>query len=387
MLRPGRGPPARCPMLLGDGPLQTEHVRRTRKPATLGDLATRLLASPLAHGVTGAKSGLYIAESVPLFALQRLFGAGAIAPPPRLDPEAQEAVFSALRALTERDAENMERGLYPLSVLAPESTPVEHVSRYARLLLDSMGAAVRKRDKRPREFSGAAAQRAKEMPAYYRRNFHYQTDGYLSDASADLYEHQVEIIFRGVADAMRRMVIPPLKRRFPSKGRGLRFLELAAGRGTATRFVAKAFPEARITCVDLSAPYLRAAKARLGHLDRVDYLQGDAADLDLRDARFDAVYSVFLFHELPRKERERVLRESRRVLKPGGLHVLADSLQKGDVPALDWALAEFPKQFHEPYYRDYTRNPIEAMIEEAGLGQPETEMAFLTKIVSGRREG
>lgn len=365
--------------------MQTDPARPSKPSETLADLATRLLAAPLSLGVTGAKSGLYLAESVPLFALQRLFGPGSIAPPPRLAPEAQQAVVSALRALTERDAENMARGFYPLSVLAPESTPIEHASRYARLLADSIGAATRKRDKKPREFRGAAAQRAKEMPAYYRRNFHYQTDGYLSDASADLYEHQVEIIFRGVADAMRRMVIPPLKRRFPSKGRGLRFLELAAGRGTATRFVARAYPEARITCVDLSDPYLRAAKKRLRRFDRIDFLQGDAADLDLRDGRFDAVYSVFLFHELPRKVRERVLHESRRVLKPDGIHVFADSLQKGDVPELDWALAEFPKQFHEPYYRDYTRNPIEQMIAGAGFGETATETAFLSKVVSSAR--
>lgn len=377
--------------------MPTESARRTSPSESLTEVAsrliteplasgaTRLLAQPLALGVTGAKSGLYMAESIPLFALQRLFGAGAIAPPLRLAPESQEAILTALRALTERDAENMKRGFYPLSVLAPESTPIEHLSRYARLLVDSAGAATRKRDKRPREFRGAAAERAREMPAYYRRNFHYQTDGYLSDASADLYEHQVEIIFRGVADAMRRMVIPALKRRFPSKGRGLRFLELAAGRGTATRFVARAFPEARVTCVDLSDPYLRAAKKRLRRFERIDFLQGDAADLDLRDERFDAVFSVFLFHELPQKERARVLQESRRVLKPGGLHVFADSLQKGDVPELDWALAEFPKQFHEPYYRDYVRTPIEGMIAEAGFGPTETETAFLTKIVSGPR--
>ena len=346
----------------------------------------RWLAPPIVAGVAGAKSSLYLAESIPLFALQRLFGGGPSTGPPDLGPEERDAVLQALRSLTERDAENVAAGLYPLSVFVPELTPFEHATRYARLLADSVTAATRKRAKKPREFAGRAADLAEELPDYYRRNFHFQTDGYLSAASADLYEHQVEILFRGVADAMRRMVIPPLKARFgDTDGRGLHFLELASGCGTATRFVARAFPEARITCVDLSHPYLRAARERLRRFDRIGFMQGDAADLDLRDGRFDVVFSVFLFHELPMAERARVLAEAFRVLAPGGLHVVADSLQYGDVPVLDWALDEFPKQFHEPYYRDYARHPIEPMIEAAGFDPSQTETAFLTKIVSATR--
>ena len=37
---------------------------------------------------------------------------------------------------------------------------------------------------------------------------------------------------------------------------------------SATRFVAQAFPEAQITCVDLSHPYLRAARKRLRRFER-----------------------------------------------------------------------------------------------------------------------
>jgi len=336
--------------------------------------------------MTGARASLYMAESIPLFALQRIFAGSASGPRPQLGPVERQTVLDALRTLTDRDADNVARGLYPLSVFAPEDRPLEHATRYVRLLADSIGAATRRRNKRPREFEARAAELAEELPDYYRRNFHFQTDGYLSEASALLYEHQVELIFRGAADAMRRMVIPPLADHFgQTDGRGLHFLELAAGCGSATRFVARAFPEARITCVDLSHPYLQAARKRLRRFDRVGFLQSDAADLDLRDERFDAVYSVFLFHELPRGERARVLAETHRVLKPGGLQVVGDSLQEGDVPGLDWALEEFPKQFHEPYYRDYARHPIEPMIESAGFAPARTETAFLSKFVSAAR--
>ncbi|MEM9173962.1 MAG: class I SAM-dependent methyltransferase [Myxococcota bacterium] len=365
--------------------MQTATRPPTRPRGPL-DALTRRFAAPITAGVTGARSALYMAESIPLFALQRLFGGEMNAGPPRLEKAQREAVLGALRSLGEQDAENIAEGLYPLSIFLPERTPLDHATRYARLLADSIGAATRKRQKRPREFAGRAADLAAELPDYYRRNFHFQTDGYLSETSADLYEHQVEILFRGVADAMRRQVIPPLKAHFgDTDGRGLHFLEVASGCGTATRFVAMAFPEARITCVDLSHPYLRAARRRLARFERVGFMQGDATDLDLRDGRFDAVFSVFLFHELPGGERARVLSEAARVLRPGGLHVVADSLQYGDVPDLDWALDAFPEQFHEPFYRDYARHPIEPMLEAAGFETPTTDTAFLTKIVRTTR--
>jgi hypothetical protein len=47
-------------------------------------------------------------------------------------------------------------------------------------------------------------------PRYYRRTFHWQGDGWLSDRSARLYDASVELLFGGTADVMRRMAIPPL---------------------------------------------------------------------------------------------------------------------------------------------------------------------------------
>eukprot|EP00443_Scrippsiella_acuminata_P060241 CAMPEP_0115554928 /NCGR_PEP_ID=MMETSP0271-20121206/97547_1 /TAXON_ID=71861 /ORGANISM="Scrippsiella trochoidea, Strain CCMP3099" /LENGTH=95 /DNA_ID=CAMNT_0002988671 /DNA_START=129 /DNA_END=413 /DNA_ORIENTATION=+ len=42
-------------------------------------------------------------------------------------------------------------------------------------------------------------------PEYYLRNFHYQTDGWLSDASARIYEVSTEALFTGTQDAMQRL--------------------------------------------------------------------------------------------------------------------------------------------------------------------------------------
>jgi ubiquinone/menaquinone biosynthesis C-methylase UbiE len=342
---------------------------------------TRLApARPTAVAWSAARSSLFALEAIPLEGLTRWFAAPRSSAPPA---STRSAAMKALRALLERDAENIARGVYPLAVLAPES-PVSHATRYLRLLADGVSAARRARQRRHRAFDTDAANWLEELPAYYRRNFHFQTNGYLSTSSADLYDHQVQILFRGAADAMRRMILPPLRETLGSEaGRGLRLLELGAGSGSATRFAAMAFPDAKITCLDLSYPYLKRAQERLRWASRVDFIQGDAAALRFDAASFDAVFSVFLLHELPSPVRQQVVAEALRVVRPGGFVGFVDSLQLRDAGDLRWPLEEFPKRFHEPYYRDYLKSPIEDLLAGSGMQHIGTETGFLAKRVSG----
>lgn len=336
----------------------------------------------LALGFQTLRSGLFAAESIPLFWIERPGGAN-VPPPP---PVALETTLERLRDLLVRDARSIGEGLIPLAALAPRD-PLGHGGRLLRILADSTIVAGRRRQRRAREFSQQAERWLEDLPNYYKRNFHYQTDGYLSERSAELYEHQVELLFRGGADAMRRLILRPLRAALgPGKGQGMHLLELGSGTGIGTRFVSMAFPEAKITCLDLSYPYMKHAQRQLRDLGRLDFVQGDAASLEFQADRFDAVYSVFLFHELPLPVREAVLSEAMRVLRPGGFFGLVDSLQKGDDPELDWALDLFPRQFHEPYFAHYAANPMERLLREAGFRAIETETGYLAKVVSARAE-
>lgn len=336
-----------------------------------------------ALGFNGMRSALFFAESVPLSWLQQPGGrAKRTAAPSR---QALEITLARLRSLLEQDARAIGRGVIPISVLAPRD-PLGHGARFVRILGDVRSVVARRDRRLAREFGARAERLLEELPAYYRRNFHYQTDGYLSERSAELYEHQVELLFRGGADAMRRLIVPPLRAHFGEQhdGRGLRLLELGSGTGSATHAVARAFPQAKLCCVDLSLPYARHARRQLAAYERVECLQGDAAALDFAAGRFDAVYSVFLFHELPLPVREQVLAESRRMLKPGGFFGLVDSLQKSDDPELDWALDFFPRAFHEPYYAHYASHPMERLIEEAGFESLTRGTGYLAKWIAAR---
>lgn len=360
------------------------------------DLA-QTLTQWAALGFHGLRSALFFAESVPLVWIQRPpaaatradDGAGPGARPSKRGPapsrEALETALARLRALFEQDARAIARGVIPLSVLAPRDM-LGHGGRFLRILGDARTVVSRRKRRESRDFGAKAQPWLEELPAYYRRNFHYQTDGYLSERSADLYEHQVELLFRGGADAMRRLILPPLRAHFGEghDGQGLRLLELGSGTGSATHAVARALPRAKITCLDLSFPYTHHARRQLSAYDRVECVQGDAAALDFGDARFDAVYSVFLFHELPLPVREQVLDEARRVLRPGGFFGLVDSLQKGDDPELDWALDFFPREFHEPYYAHYAAHPMDALVRRAGFEAIDQGTGYLAKWIAAR---
>lgn len=331
-----------------------------------------------------ARTALYQAESlvgpvIELFIMRRR---------PRLpidDPILFKSARMRLMKLLNDDLERIERGVYPASVLMPEN-PVKHFLRFPAMFKEGIAMARRRNEKNAHGFSEEAKELLNELPEYYRRNFHFQGDGYLSEKSAELYEHQVEVLFVGAADAMRRLIIQPLKDRFgDTNGEGLTFLELGAGTGRATKFVRLAFPKAKIIALDLSAPYLKRAQKQLKRFPRHDFIEADAAQLPLVSESVDAVYSVFMFHELPQKERERVIREAMRVLKPGGFHGLVDSLQKGDAPEFDQALDQFPKDFHEPFYKNYAAHPMEEILGENGVRNVRHDLGFFSKVVWGEK--
>lgn len=287
-----------------------------------------------------------------------------------------------IQNLLAKDAQNISEGFYPLEVLKPEN-PLSHSLRIPQIIKDAFQSAKRRNDKSAHVFDKEAEEFTADLPNYYTRNFHYQTSGYLGEKSAELYEHQVEILFSGAANAMRRLLIPQLKIHFQnSNGEGLKFLEVASGTGAMTRFLALAFPKAQITCVDLSSFYLNKAQRRLQNFKRIDYVQGSAEKLNFTEQSFDAVVSCFLFHELPTEVRKQVVMEGHRVLKSLGFYGMIDSLQENDDADFQWALERFPQDFHEPFYKNYTQNPMEKLIEDSGLKNVQTEIGFLSKAVS-----
>jgi ubiquinone/menaquinone biosynthesis C-methylase UbiE len=140
-----------------------------------------------------------------------------------------------------------------------------------------------------------------------------------------------------------------------------------------------------VTALDLSAPYLDVARRTLRGRRDVTVVVAPAEAMPFADASQDIVTCIYLFHELPRRVRDRVMGEIARVLRPGGLFVLVDSLQRGDRPGLDGLLDLFPVAFHEPYFADYVAHDLTALAATHGLAVEETTTAYLSKVSTFRK--
>jgi phosphatidylethanolamine/phosphatidyl-N-methylethanolamine N-methyltransferase len=127
-----------------------------------------------------------------------------------------------------------------------------------------------------------------------------------------------DLVFGAVFDRGRKASIAAAERI------GGRILEVGVGTGLS-------LPEYgwvnRVTGVDLSAPMLRKAKARVVE-HRLTNVEGlavmDAQHLGFRDAAFDVVVAQYVITAVP--DPEATLNEFARVLKPGGEIILVNHL-------------------------------------------------------------
>ncbi|WP_413173974.1 class I SAM-dependent methyltransferase [Anabaena azotica] len=287
-----------------------------------------------------------------------------------------------LNQLLETDWQDAEIGIYPHSLLFDH--PWEDFFRYYPLIwLDLPLIWERSTRNRLQEFSPEIDQEG--YPSYYVQNFHHQTNGYLSDLSANLYDLQVEILFGGSADAMRRRILAPLKRglaKFPSlPQKQIRILDIACGTGRTLKMIRAVLPQASLFGTDLSPAYLRKANELLSQnpVELPQLLQANAEELPYLDDYFHAVTSVFLFHELPASVRQTVIEQCFRVTKPGGTFIICDSIQLSDSPEMELIINNFPKTFHEPYYKNYTADDLVERLEKAGFEHIKTQIYFLSK--------
>lgn len=301
-------------------------------------------------------------------------------------PEAIQSLRARMEQLFEEDWMDAEEGLYPRSLINGFGLGLpllEYASAAPKLVAD----LPRTRSRILREdFSELPEDASPERyPAYYARNFHYQSEGYLGHTSAELYDLQVELLFGGTADVMRRRLIPPVVRFARTSGssrtRPLKLLDVACGTGHLLRMLGEALPDARLTGLDLSPHYVARARELLPREHEVSLVVDNAESLPFLDSHFDVATNVFLFHELPRDVGQRVLSEMARVVRPGGLVVVADSIQLHDAPELREELLRFPMRFHEPYYKGYIEDDLAGRVREAGLRVIEQRCAFLTKVV------
>ncbi len=139
--------------------------------------------------------------------------------------------------------------------------------------------------------------------------------------------------WRWMLDNLPRRVVQPLPSTVDSFriDKGHTVLELGPGTGYFTVEVARRLgPGGRLVCVDIQPKMIGALRRRLLREGVTNALPmvGDALGLPLADRSLDCAFLVTVLGEIP--DRPKALAELRRVLKPGGILSITETLPDPD---------------------------------------------------------
>jgi ubiquinone/menaquinone biosynthesis C-methylase UbiE len=358
------------------------HIEGQRCGAEIMAGPISVAATRIAYGATQLpRLAWYVGQGVIMRELaRRQAGERArAAPTPGAPSLGNRQLYANIAQLLRRDLANVEAGIYPLP--ADRDGSLLSLLRRSQLFFADLPVVHRRRERRgTREV--ATQENAGKRPDYYLQNFHFQSGGWMTRDSARRYDTQVEVLFRGTANAIRRQALPPLHEVLAGRDqRALRFLDVGCGTGRFLNFFKQSWPRLPALGLDLSDAYIEEARHHLKDWGWLGLAVGKGEAMPVASESVDAAASVFLFHELPPKVRRAVLAEFARVLRRGGRLVLVDSLQIGDEPDYDSMLERFPHSFHEPYYASYLKEDFAALAKACGLTHVRDVNAYIAKVM------
>ena len=218
-----------------------------------------------------------------------------------------------------------------------------------------------------------------EIPRYHRAvDIHCMPGGYHTEFAADdlangaLYARAVYIYAMGRMGPYNADIgdttIAYLKENFPDLA-PKRILDMGCSVGHSTVPYVAAYPGAEVHGIDVGAPVLRYAHARAESLGvPVHFSQQNAETTDFEDESFDLIVSHILVHETSHKAIRNIMAEAKRLLKPGGVVIHAETppyrdLEPYDAFMLDWDT----RNNNEPFWGQSHEIKAADMAEETGF--------------------
>ena len=161
-------------------------------------------------------------------------------------------------------------------------------------------------------------------------------------------------------------------------------LEIGFGTGYSLKEIANSVGEnGRAYGIDITPQMLEITRKRLrkaGLTDRVELYEGDAKSMPYQDNKFDAVYMASTLELFDTPDIPRVLKEIKRVLKPGGRLGIASLTKEGREGSLflrfyEWLHQKIPKYANcRPIY-------VEKLVADAGYEITKTGEFVILKLV------
>jgi SAM-dependent methyltransferase len=223
-------------------------------------------------------------------------------------------------------------------------------------------------------------------------DIHLQPGGYTLDRGENdvvagaLYEAGGRVFSSGqgigAGDSKAGCIIQFLRRRDPGFS-PRRILDIGCSAGAASCEYAREFPDAEVHAVDVGAGMLRYAHARAEAFGvPVAFHQMSASALDFPDGHFDLVVSHNTMHEIDDDVRVAMLRESFRLLAPGGVTVHQDvpyRFRELSVPAQvekSWDV----RFNNEAFWVKYATADVAGELKQAGFAADAVEEHLLPKL-------
>lgn len=195
-------------------------------------------------------------------------------------------------------------------------------------------------------------------PDYYSRpNFHGIEGGYLNPVAAITYDAVTAFASPPNETWIRLQLINAIE------PKPKRILDLGCGTGSATLMLKQTFGQAAVIGLDLS-PYMLVVaekKAQQAGLN-IQWQHGLAEATGFEDASFDLVTLSMVLHETPPNISQLIVRESFRLLQPGGQLIILDGNQLR-LRYAKWLI----ELFKEPYSRAYAAQSVEDWMRAASF--------------------
>ncbi len=201
-------------------------------------------------------------------------------------------------------------------------------------------------------------------PDYYKQDFHSVDGGYLNKDAAITYDPITKQILVPNENFLRSETANSI----PADATSV--LDLGCGTGTAARAIASRLTSASVTGVDLSPYMVFAARLKAKSLSNVTFIHANAEALPFDDDSFDAVTASLLFHETPLHAALNIMKEARRVLKPGGAFIVFDGAQGDSLAKLGGNISS--SLFLEPYAEQFLASNLLDLMREVGFTKVES---------------